>query len=130
MGRIERITRLIKAAWTGETFLWLNPHDREKAACDLPDADLLKWSRWALATANRFYVDDAKRKERSLQEIVTMHGVISMALAVLKQNATRGQFIVNGATFRGEEKGDWQVTIEQIAPPYATKADSDGDEGA
>ena len=111
---MSRLLNILRAAVTGETHLWLKAADRKKAACDLDDASLVKWTRWALVMANRFYEKDADRRERDLQELVVMHAVVSLALITLRSNSTKATFDVGGVTFRNEQKGDWRVIIEQI----------------
>ena len=113
----ERLRGKVEAFTNGDTFLMLRDEDRAKAACDLDDASLVKWVRWALCQSARFYEEDAKKRERSLAEMTTQHGVIALALLALRTNATTATFEVGGITFRNEPKGDWRVTIEQIALP-------------
>lgn len=117
MSGIGRIARIMWAALRGETHLWLRKDDRGRAACDIDDASLVKWVRWALVMSRQFYENDAKRRDRDLYEVVTMHGVISLALMVLRSGGAKATFDVEGVTFNGDAKGDWRVTIERIAAP-------------
>lgn len=114
--QIGRACRAFHAVLTDQLFLNLPEGYREKAAADLDDGSLVKWVRWALASSAKFYEKDAARRGRELSEVVTQHGVIALALLTLKANATRAQFDVEGVTYRGESKGDWRVTIEQVKP--------------
>ena len=109
-----RIVKVIAAALRGDSFCWLNKADRERAAADLDDASFVNWARWAVAMSAKYYADEAEQKQRSLFEIITMHGVIALALLTLKSGGTRGTFDVSNVTYKGESKGDWRVTIERI----------------
>lgn len=117
--RLRQLPRAFRAFWSvlsDRMFLNLPEHQRPQAAADLDDASLAKWARWALVNTARVYSEKAKRDGRSLSEVTTMHATISLALMTLEANATSATFEVDGVTFRGEEKGDWRVTIEQISP--------------
>ena len=116
MNRLRRIASVLRAAWKGESHCWLSPADREKAAIELDDESLAKWTRWALATAASYYEGEAQRRKRSLMEVVATHGVIALALITLRAKGTHATFAVDGVTFKGEPKGDWQVTIERKEP--------------
>jgi hypothetical protein len=115
--QLPRACRAFASVLRDDLFLNLPAAQREAAACDLDDASLVKWVRWALAASGRFYRKDAQRRERELSEVMTQHGVIALALLTLKTNSTRATFDVGGVTYRGEEKGDWRVTIERTAEP-------------
>jgi len=110
--QLPRAIRAFRSVLSDRLFLNLPLAEREAAACDLDDKSLLSWVRWALATSAKFYRNDAEKRGREVAEVVTLHGVIALALATLEANATRATFDVGGVTYRGEEKGDWRVTIE------------------
>lgn len=115
--QLPRALRAFRAVLADRLFLNLPVAHREAAACDLDDASLVQWVRWSLATSAKFYKKDAEERGRDLAEMVTQHGVIALALLVLKANATRGTFDVRGITYRDQEVGDWRVTIERIGSP-------------
>jgi hypothetical protein len=116
----RRLSKAAAGAWAGLTGrLFLNLPDRylSQAAADLDDASLVKWARWSLACVSKNYENDAERRGMNVAEVTTMHGVISLALMVLKANASEGQFSTHGITYRGEPVGDWRVTIARLTPP-------------
>lgn len=113
--QIGRAIRAFHAVISDQTFLNLPEHYRDQAACDLDDKSLVKWVRWTLASCAKFYERDAKKRNRELAEVITQHGVIALALLVLKAKGTRATFDVEGITYCGEEKGDWRVTIERTS---------------
>lgn len=127
-GLISRVRRAGEAAWCvlmGKTFLNLPDDHRAMAAADLDDASLVKWARWALANAARFYAADAKRKDRDITEVTVMHGVIALARMTLAANATHAEFSVSGITYRDQEVGDWQVTIARTDAVRLTQSTED-----
>lgn len=114
MSALHRVATVLWAALRGRSHCWLSSTDRERAVSELDDASLVKWARWALTCCANYYTGEAERKSRSLQEVLTMHSVITLAMLTLRANATRSTFDVESITFRGEPKGDWRVTVEQI----------------
>jgi hypothetical protein len=125
-----RLRSKVDAFARGDTFLYLREEDQEKAACQLPDADLVKWVRWALVQADRLYEDSADKKQRSVAEVVAMHGVISLAKLIADSGAETGSFTVEGASWPGRPDGsggDWRVTIERLPAPPAEAGREVGD---
>lgn len=115
IAQLPRAVRAFRSVLSDQLFLNLPAEHRDNAACDLDDASLVKWSRWALASVAKFYVADASRRGREVDEVTTQHGVIALARLVLSTNSTSGTFDVGGVTYRNRELGDWRVTIEQVS---------------
>lgn len=118
---LKQIGRAGQAFWatlTDKPFLNLPDSYRDMAACDLDDRSLVQWVRWALANSAKFYEKDAAERGRNTAEIITQHGVVALALLTLKMGATQATFDVEGITYRGDEQGDWRVTIERTNPPH------------
>jgi len=113
---VERMRSKIEDMTEGKTVLVMNDEDRAKAAIDLDDASLAKWARAALIFSDRAYATKAERMRSPIASVTLQHGVISLALAAFSANAGKLEATVRGVVYKGEDIGDWTVTVAQAEP--------------
>lgn len=112
--RVSQLREKLGARDRGETVLLLGEADHDKAACELDDASLAKWARWALIRADESFGGKAEKEGRSVMEVMSLHAVVTLACLTQRANATEAKFSVEGATWKGEPNGgDWEVTIRR-----------------
>jgi len=111
---LTRKAKAIVRILLGEVSAYAPPHLRKLAADALDDRDLGRWGRWAVALSAKTYADFSKR---NVADIISMHGVISLASLLHDSGSVKGTFEVIGASWPAMPDatgGDWRVTIERI----------------
>lgn len=116
LAEFDRMRDKLDAISAGKTVLIMSDDDRAKAAVDLDDDALAKWCRATLVALSKVH---EKNDGNSAGKLVAMHGVISLAVSAKNFNAGEITFKVGGVTYKGEEAGDWEVTVREQGPTAA-----------
>ena len=116
----ERLDRLT----AGQSVLIMTDEDRAKAAPELDDETLVTWTRALLFSLYDIAKAKADLNEEdasamSVERLITMHGVMSMAIMAERVGADTMTIDVSGVTYKDDKMGDWQVTLKKVQPDEA-----------
>lgn len=119
MTEFDRMREKLDRIMDGKSTLIMTDDDRAKAAPEMDDDTLAKWARALLFSL----YDIAKAKTdlteedasaMSVERLITMHGVMAMAIMAERVGADTMTIDVGGVTYKGGECGDWQLTLKKV----------------
>lgn len=132
MDNYDRLKRKVDDVTEGRTVFIMSDEDRAKPIMQLDDGTFAQWGRWLVSNVERMVSE--KDPDGAGGVTTAYRGVLSMIAGAVNMGADHMSYTLNGVTFDGKPKGDWQIIVqregyqdEELAKAQALIAGYDGE---